>query len=116
MRQRARIDRNQPEIIRALRQIGASVEPIHTLGKGKPDLLVGYRGVNLLLEIKDGEKAPSRRQLTPDELDFKDSWRGHCVTVISKEEAVNHVLLMTRKDYAASGLARNVRVAVERHK
>ena len=67
MRRAARIDRNQPDIIKALRYAGATVQPTHTLGKGCPDLLVGFRGENFLLEIKDGRKSPSHRKLTNDE-------------------------------------------------
>lgn len=76
MRTRARVDRNQMEIIKALRQVGASVQPLHTVGKGVPDLLVGYRGVNYLLEIKDSAKPPSARKLTPMEENWAFSWNG----------------------------------------
>lgn len=82
MRRAARIDSNQPEIVKAARSCGASVQPIHTLGKGIPDLLIGYRGVNLLWELKDGLLVPSARVLTPDEIDWHAAWRG-AVTVVS---------------------------------
>jgi|GEM_PF-5567154 len=59
MRRSARIDRNQPEIVEALRKLGASVQPLHTAHDGIPDLLVGYQGRNFLLEVKDGTKPPS---------------------------------------------------------
>ena len=32
-------------------------------GRGVPDLLVGYGGANWLVEIKDGDKSLSKRQL-----------------------------------------------------
>ena len=64
MRRAARADSNQAEIVDALRKVGASVQPIHTVGGGVPDLLVGFRGQNYLFEVKDGEKAPSDRRLT----------------------------------------------------
>lgn len=47
MRRRAHTDRNQPAIVAALRGIGATVQPLHAVGQGCPDLLVGYRGVPL---------------------------------------------------------------------
>jgi hypothetical protein len=31
------------------------------VGRGVPDLLVGWRGTNLLLEVKDGNKPQSAR-------------------------------------------------------
>lgn len=62
--------------------MGASVQPLHTVGQGCPDLLVGYGGTNYLLEVKDGNKPPSQRKLTPDEHAWHDEWRGH-VTVVT---------------------------------
>jgi hypothetical protein len=76
MRQRAKIDDNQPQIVKALQQIGCSVQSLAACGKGVPDLLVGYRGVNILLEVKDGSKPPSAQRLTPDEERFVETWRG----------------------------------------
>lgn len=87
----AKIDANQPEIVAALRAIGCTVQHLHSVGKGCPDLLVGYRGVNMLMEIKDGRKPPSARLLTPDQMDWHGSWRGHVVTVSSAIEALSKV-------------------------
>ncbi len=67
MRRAARIDVNQPEIVQALRKAGAVVTPIHTIGQGVADLLVSYRQKWLVLEVKDGAKPPSARELTTDE-------------------------------------------------
>ena len=71
MRTAARIDVNQPEIVRALRAIGASVLHCHTL-KNAFDLLVGYRGRTFLMEIKASQKD----KLTPGEAEFQRTWRG----------------------------------------
>ena len=67
MHRAAKADANQGEIVQALRQMGASVQHTHQLGQGAPDAICGYKGVNLLIEIKDGGKPPSKRKLTPDE-------------------------------------------------
>lgn len=88
MRYAAKIDRNQPEIVGALRAVGASVEPLHRVGKGCPDLLVGFRGVNYLLEVKDGELAPSDRKLTKSQKEWHPAWRGKVVVVKSVDEAL----------------------------
>lgn len=88
MRRAARVDRNQAEIIDALRAIGASVEPLHFAGRGMPDLLVGLGGVNYLLEVKDGERPPSERELTPAELEWHGAWRGRVVIVASVNDAL----------------------------
>lgn len=86
-----RIDKNQPDITAALRSVGASVEFLHTLGQGVPDLLVGYRGCNYVLEVKDGSLPPSQKRLTPDEKDWHDKWRGKVHTVESVDEALTAI-------------------------
>lgn len=88
MRRAAKIDGNQPHIVAYLRGLGASVEHLHSVGKGCPDLLVGYRGRNLLLEVKDGSRPPSARRLTPDEQAWHADWRGSVVVVESVEDVV----------------------------
>lgn len=72
----AKVDANQAVIVETLRAVGATVLHLHTVGQGCPDLLVGLRGRNVLMEIKDGNKPPSARRLTPDEQKFMDEWRG----------------------------------------
>src|SRR3972149_1571025 len=62
-----RTDANHTEIVNALQAIGASVTSLADVGGGCPDLLVGYRGQNMLLEVKDGRKPPSARGLAPAE-------------------------------------------------
>lgn len=78
----ARIDANQPEIIKALRSVGCSVQPLHTVGDGVPDLLVGFRSRTVLMEIKDGSKPPSKQALTPDQVQWHSEWRGSPVEVV----------------------------------
>ena len=92
MRRAAKVDANQADITAKLRQLGASVEPrLATLGKGAPDLLVGFAGANYLLEVKDGAKPPSRRNLTPDERAWHDAWRGQVQTVETWQEAARAI-------------------------
>jgi Holliday junction resolvase len=83
MRRAARVDANQSEIVAYLRKRGASVQPLHTVGQGCPDIVVGYGGVNYLFEIKDGQKPASQRKLTPQEQEWHDSWRGEVLIVAS---------------------------------
>jgi hypothetical protein len=88
MRYAARIDANQEHIVSALRAHGATVR-IVTQGNGLPDLLVGYKGFTLLLEVKDGNKVPSARKLTPAEQKFFDEWTGGMLAVVnSADEAI----------------------------
>ena len=92
MRRAAKTDANQAEIVAALRKIGASVHDTSAVGRGFPDLVVGMRGRNWLIECKDGSKVPSARKLTPDQIEFKAGWRGHWAVAISAEDAVSIVM------------------------
>jgi len=84
----ARVDANQAEIVDALRKVGCTVQPLHAVGQGVPDLLVGYRGNNVLIEVKDGSKPPSARKLTPDQVKWHGDWRGHVAVVSTVAEAI----------------------------
>lgn len=88
VRRAARTDDNHAEVVKALRQIGCSVVSLAAVGAGFPDLAVGYRGRNLLLEVKDGSKPPSRRKLTDDEAAFMAAWKGQYAVVESAEQAI----------------------------
>lgn len=92
MRKRGRIDANQSEIVDDLRAIGATVQILSGMGHGCPDLLVGFQGRNILLEIKDGKRIPSERKLTPDEKDWHAAWRGQVAVVESREQALQAVV------------------------
>lgn len=83
-----RIDSNQPDIVQALRGVGATVTPTHELGKGFPDLAIGFRGVTYLAEIKDGSKPPSKRKLTPDEQKWHETWRGQVAIIETVDQAL----------------------------
>ena len=82
MRRAARTDRNHSEVVEALRRCGATVQSLAAVGSGVPDLLVGFRGQTLLVEVKDGSRSPSERKLTPDQVEWHDAWRGSPVWVI----------------------------------
>lgn len=65
-RRAVRRDANEADIVAALEVAGAYV-----LRLSKPvDLLVGFRRRWLLLEVKDGNKPPSRQCLTDDQVEF----------------------------------------------
>jgi len=91
LRTRGRIDNNHEEIRSALRQGGATVQSIAGIGFGCPDLLVGFRGKNLLLECKDGTLKPSQQRLTELERRWHATWRGQVITVYGVEDALRAV-------------------------
>ena len=80
----ARADKNQPEIVAALRAAGATVHHLHTVGGGCPDIIVGYQGVNYLMEIKT-----ETGKLNAREQEFFELWRGQCVVVRNVDMALN---------------------------
>lgn len=90
----AKIDANQNEIVEALRKIGCSVQILSSVGKGCPDLVVGIGsgcGLNLFVEIKDGNKPPSAQKLTSDQVKWHSEWKGSKVVVNSIESAIDAV-------------------------
>jgi Holliday junction resolvase len=89
MRRAAKVDANQPEIVQALRQAGACVQSLAAVGKGVPDLLVGYEGNTVLIEVKDGSKPRSARQLTDEQIEWHAAWiGGRCVVASNAAEAL----------------------------
>ena len=83
-----KIDANQPEIVAAFRNLGCSVYQTHTVGHGFPDIVIGKNGVNVLVEIKDGSKCPSKRTLTNDERKFAEFWKGRLEIVESLDDVL----------------------------
>lgn len=92
----AAVDANQPSIVGYLRAIGASVTPLHRVGQGCPDLAVGYQGVNYLIEVKDGDKPPSKRALTDPQKAWHSAWRGQVGIANNIEEALEIIGARTR--------------------
>lgn len=79
-----RVDKNQADIVAHLRTVpGVTVFHLHRVGHGFPDLIVGYQGVNYLMEIKDGSG-----KLTADEKDFFELWRGQVTVVRDFDDAL----------------------------
>jgi hypothetical protein len=74
-------------IVKALRDMGASVAVTSSLGGGFPDLVVGWRGQNTLLECKTGNAS-----MTGDEANFQMKWAGQLTVVRTPEEAVLAVI------------------------
>jgi len=92
MRYAAAVDANQKDIVAALRAVGAMVVPCHAVGKGFPDLLVGYLGDTWLLEIKDPSQPKHRHELTPPQKLFHAAWMGKpIVTVFTVKEALQSI-------------------------
>ena len=72
MSYRKRVDKNQSQFTAELRKLGFSVAHTHTLGKGFPDLAIGWQRFTWLVELKSG----AADQLNGNEWDWWKNWRG----------------------------------------
>lgn len=86
MRRNAKVDANHGVIVAALRQVGASVQDLAKVGQGCPDILVGYRGQNYLMEIK-----VKKGKATLPQIAWHTFWQGQVVVVRDVDEAL-HVI------------------------
>lgn len=77
------MDTNHNQIVCALRDMGASVTSLAAVGCGVPDLIVGWRQRNYLLEVK-GEKG----QLNPYQVAFHAMWSGQVCVVRTPDDAL----------------------------
>ena len=83
MRTAARNDDNQTKIVSALREAGFVVWII----RWPVDLLVRCNKAWLPMEVKDGDKPPSARELTPDQAQFVSSAGLAPVAVVTDIES-----------------------------
>lgn len=95
MRRAAKVDANHAVIVGALMSCGCEVQSLAALGGGVADLLVHHRssGRLMLVEVKDGEKPPSARKLTPDQVEWHKRWP---VTVVENVEQAVALIGVTR--------------------
>lgn len=84
---RCRSDNNQEQVVSDLRAIGASVKVVSQYGIGF-DLLVGYRGANYILEVK---QAGHKEALTANEWTMQENWRGSYMVVDSAEDFLQQI-------------------------
>lgn len=93
-----RTDANLTAIVEELRRLGLSVHVLNDV----VDLVVGYGGLSMLVEVKDGAKPPSRRQLTPAQLKFRETWTGGIRLVTCLQDARETASTLQRWHLAVS--------------
>jgi hypothetical protein len=96
MRREHKIDENQPDIVLAFQGAGCSVQSLAPVGLGCPDLLVGCRGVDFLVEVKNPDRAKGGKDYDGKTLRIQSEWRarwlGRRVEVVStRAEALSLV-------------------------
>lgn len=82
MRRAGRVDANHRLIVAAFRLWGCSVRSLSGVGDGMADIIVGYRGLNHLVEIKT-----RTGRLTSAQVDFHAAWRGRVDIVRGADDA-----------------------------
>jgi hypothetical protein len=81
-RRAARQDGNQPRLRSRFEGLGGSWLPIPAVTGGEPDALLGWRGKNQLVELKDPGAPPCRRRLRAKQREWHASWRGDPPAVV----------------------------------
>jgi hypothetical protein len=109
-------DANHDAIVRELRQLGASVLETHALGSDAPDLIVGYRGVTALVEVKSNDRVLGRQHVTvrakrerlARQRAYLDAWQGGVTLVAETTEAILFALVDATAPAPPSARARIV--------
>lgn len=70
-------DGNHADVVRCLEAHGCFVLDVSDHRKIGVDLIVFRRGGVCAVEVKDGSKPPSARELTPSEVRFRDRCRAN---------------------------------------
>ena len=96
---RSRVDGNQAALVKFIRSMGATWQHTYTI-PGALDGIIGYRGVDVRCEIKDPSQSPSRRRLTPAEVETIREWKGRCPEIIETEADVLAIFKQIRTEEA----------------
>ena len=81
----AKVDANQPEIVKALRKSGWYVLIISQL-KNCCDLIISKSGRTIAIEVKDGTKPKSSQKLSEGEKKFMNEWQGEYKIIASLDD------------------------------
>ena len=96
MKYGAKKDANHHEVVDALRKAGASIVDMSHVGKGFPDLIVGFQSKTILMEIKNPKTSYGKKGLNKNQVKWKEQWLGgaYC-TVDSPEAALQMIGMMS---------------------
>ena len=81
-------DATQDPIRAALVAAGATVQDLSGIGGGVPDLLVGYKGANYLIEVKSPTGLKHQTGLRQTQVDWHGKWTGQVNVANSPEQAL----------------------------
>ena len=90
MKYNSKVDKNQPLIVKQLRRVGCTVLLCHSL-KNAFDILVGYKGVLYMMEIKNPEALPKVYDRDRLEKELSDGERK-CMNDFKKSDVPYHIV------------------------
>jgi len=80
-------DANHNSVVVALQTVGAYVLDMSHVGRGFPDLIVGFQSKTILMEIKNPKTAYGKKGLNKNQLKWKELWTGGTYCVVDSPEA-----------------------------
>lgn len=88
------MDANQTEIANQAKALGISYQSLHEVGKGCPDAIFGFAGINIFVEIKDG-----KNNLNDLQIEYHKKWQGQIITIRNTSELITEFVLQSEKLY-----------------
>jgi Holliday junction resolvase len=73
-----RTDKRHADCVKALRALGCSVVSLAAVGRGCPDLILGFARRTYLIELKTDNAKPRKNQI-----DWHSAWRGTPVILLN---------------------------------
>jgi hypothetical protein len=83
----AKKDANHNEVVDALKEAGASVIDMSHVGRGFPDLIVGFNSQTLLMEIKNPKTSYGKKGLNKNQLKWREQWIGGTYCIVDSVES-----------------------------
>jgi len=91
-----KVDANHKEIVDAMKELGASIIDTSRLGKGMPDVIVGFRGQTILMEIKNPKTQYGRKGLNENQRKWAEGWSGGPLSIVDGVDAALRALGVLR--------------------
>ncbi len=85
------VDKNQAALVVVFEQLGCSVLNCVRVGSGFPDLIIGYRGHDYLVEVKNPTNAYGKRGLNGNQKRWSDTWPSPVFVVRTEDDVIKLV-------------------------
>lgn len=88
-------DGNHKDIVTKLKKAGVSVMDCSSVGRGCPDLVIGYNGQNYLVEIKT-----IKGKLNELQINFFTTWQGQAIVIRDVKDIFTFLGINTHDHFA----------------